>query len=136
MQPTPYLFFNGTCAEALAFYAGALGGEVASIMRASEMPEDFRVPEDRKDWIMHAELRIGDGALMASDNITGTSGTMAGASILLSYPTLGEAKRVFETLADGGAVTMAFKPTFWSAGFGTLTDRYGVQWMVGCDEQA
>ena len=37
-------------------------------------------------------------------------------------------------LADGGEIHMAFEPTFWGAGFGTLRDRFGTRWMVNCDE--
>ena len=136
MQPTPYLFFNGNCAEALDFYAQAFGGEVADKMLASDMPpsEDFPIPDDRKGWIMHARLVIGDGEIMASDNLMGESATMDGSSVLMSYPTAAEAKAVFDTLAEGGEITMAWEPTFWSAGFGTLRDKFGVRWMVGCDE--
>jgi hypothetical protein len=40
------------------------------------------------------------------------------------------AQRVFDLLADGGAVIMPFAPTFWSDGFGMLKDRFGTHWMV------
>ncbi|MDU8943530.1 VOC family protein [Ovoidimarina sediminis] len=43
-------------------------------------------------------------------------------------------REVFDTLADGGQVRMAYKPTFRSPGFGTLTDRFGVHWMVSSTE--
>ncbi|MCR9137493.1 MAG: VOC family protein [Alphaproteobacteria bacterium] len=135
MTPTPYLFFNGQCAEALAAYADIFGGEIMETMPASQMPPDFPVPDDRKDWIMHARLRIADGYLMASDNIMGNSEAMAGASVMMSFPTAAEGKSVFDRLCEGGDVQMAWAPTFWSAGFGTLTDRFGVKWMIGCDEE-
>ena len=41
-----------------------------------------------------------------------------------------EARRVFDGLSEGGKVGMAFGPTFWSPGFGSLTDRFGVPWMI------
>ncbi|MCY6381136.1 VOC family protein [Hoeflea prorocentri] len=135
MTPTPYLFFNGECAQAIAAYVAIFQAEILEQMPASDMPPDFPVPEDRKDWIMHARLRIGDGHIMASDNIAGDSQPMAGSSVLLSFPTAAEAKTVFDKLADGGTVDMPWAPTFWSAGFGTLTDRFGIRWMIGCDEQ-
>ncbi|MBC6408716.1 MAG: VOC family protein [Rhodobacteraceae bacterium] len=104
------------------------------MMPASAMGDAFPVPDDKKDWIMHASLKIGAGDLMASDDIFGTSGAMQGASVMLSYPTVAEAKTIFEKLSDGSEITMPFAPTFWSLGFGTLTDRFGVHWMVGSDE--
>jgi len=30
-------------------------------------------------------------------------------------------------------VTIPFSPTFWAAGFGMLTDKFGVSWMVNCE---
>ena len=85
------------------------------------------------DAVMHAALKIGDGWLYASDDPSGDADAMAGASIALSFPTVDEAQRVFGALADGGEIRMAFEPTFWSPGFGTLTDRYGTRWMIMAD---
>ena len=41
-----------------------------------------------------------------------------------------EGQRVFKALADGGQVAMPFEKTFWSEGFGMVTDRFGTPWMV------
>ena len=134
MTPTPYLFFNGQCAEAIAAYAEIFGGEIMEHMPASDLPPEYPLPDDRKDWVMHSRVKIGDGYLMASDNIMGESAGMEGCSVMMSFPETARAKDVFDKLADGGDVEMAWAPTFWSAGFGTLTDRFGIKWMIGSDE--
>lgn len=134
MNPTPYLFFNGQCAEAMAVYAEIFGGEILEQMPASQLPPEYPVPDDRKGWVMHARMRIGDGHLMASDNIQADTPAMAGSSIMVSLPTAAAAKPIFERLAEGGSIGMAFAPTFWSAGFGVVTDRFGVKWMIGTEE--
>ena len=134
MTPTPYIFFNGECAQAIASYAEIFGGEIVEQFPASQMPPEYQVPDERKNWIMHARVKIGDGYIMASDNIMGESPRMAGASVMLSFPTAAEGKAAFDKLAQGGEVQMAWAPTFWAAGFGTLTDRFGIKWMIGCDE--
>ena len=134
MTPVPYLFFNGNCAEAMAFYADTFGGKIGMTMKAGEMP-DIPVPDDRKDWIAHGDVSVGDGSLMMSDNIFGQDQTMEACSVMLSYPTVDEARGIFDKLAEGGEVTMAFEPTFWAAGFGTCTDRFGVRWMIGTDAE-
>lgn len=138
MHIAPYVFFNGNCAEALAFYMDALGAELHMKMLASEMPPDpnFVVPDDKKDWILHANIMIGDAGIMMSDNFMGESPAMDGCSIMLNYPTAAEAKQIYDRLADGAEIDMPWAPTFWSAGFGTLRDKFGVRWMVGTDEQA
>ena len=134
MTPTPYLFFNGQCAEAIAAYAEIFGGEILEQLPAAQLPPEYTPPKDRMHWIMHARVKIGDGVLMASDNIMGDTPAMAGASVMVSLPQAPEARAAFDKLAEGGEVQMPFAPTFWSAGFGTLIDRFGIRWMIGCDE--
>ncbi len=45
-----------------------------------------------------------------------------------------EAERLFNALAEGGSVQMPLGPTFWAASFGMFTDRFGVAWMVNCEQ--
>jgi PhnB protein len=42
--------------------------------------------------------------------------------------------RLFNALAKGGQITMPLNDMFWGAYFGMLTDQFGVQWMVNCDQ--
>jgi len=133
MTPTAYLFFNGNCAAAMEAYANILQGEILEQMPATELPPEIPMQEDRRDWILHARMKIGEGEVMMSDDIFADSAPMAGCAISLNYPTVDQAKSVFDRLADGGHVQMAWDATFWSAGFGMLTDRFGVKWMIGTD---
>ena len=135
MQPVPYLFFRNTCAEAMRFYAEVFGTGDPDIMTFESMPDDekAKMPGVPASAVMHAALKVGDGWIYASDDSSREFKPMSGTSIALSFPTAEEAKRIFETLAEGGDVRMAFEPTFWSPGFGTLTDRYGTRWMVMAD---
>lgn len=134
MTPTPYLFFNGNCRDAIETYAKIFGGTIEALMPATEMPAEYPVPDDRKNWIMHCTLVFDGGRLMASDSLYETSDKMAGSSVMMVFPTNDAGKRAFDALADGGEITMAYEPTFWTAGFGTLTDRFGVRWMISTDE--
>ena len=115
-------------------YADILGGEIVTRMPASELPPEYPVADDHKDWVLHSELQFGDGKIYASDSIMGETSAMAGCSVMLSLATHDEARTVFDKLADDGEVEMPFAPTFWSAGFGTLTDRFGTKWLIGADE--
>ena len=48
-----------------------------------------------------------------------------------------EADRLFAGLvAGGGAATMPMQEMFWGAYWGSLTDRFGVQWMINCAAKA
>ena len=41
-----------------------------------------------------------------------------------------EARRWFDALSDGGQVVMPFGESFWSPGFGSLIDKFGIPWMI------
>ena len=133
MSLSPYVFFNGSCRAALTFY-GEIFGSTPELMDASGMPPDIPVPEDRKDWIMHGSVPVAGGVLMASDDVFDESAPMAGCGVQVDMPTAADGKAVFDALAEGGQVRMAWEPTFWSAGFGTLTDKFGIRWMIGTSE--
>ena len=46
-----------------------------------------------------------------------------------------EAERIFEALAEGGNGTACpSDTTFWAARFGMLADRFGIPWMINCEE--
>ncbi len=68
---------------------------------------------------------------MASDGRTGPPPD-GDDDIALSLATTdaGEGERVFNALAEGGQVTMPLEEVFWGGKFGSLTDRFGVQWLV------
>jgi PhnB protein len=134
MKVEPYLFFEGTCEKAIEFYRKAIGAELEMLMRYKEAPEPpppGMVPPGWDDKVMHASLRIGETRVMASDDCTLQSKAGFSPSITASDSAQGE--RLFKALADGGKVTMPFSKTFWSPGFGILTDRFGIGWMVNCE---
>ena len=129
-QLNTYLFFDGNCADAMRFYERTLGGKL-SLMTHAESPMAAQTPPGSADRIMHARLDFDGGMLMASDWIAGQPyGGMKGFSLSLIYPTAAEARRMFDTLAQGGQVTMPMDKTFWAEVFGMLVDRFGAPWMV------
>jgi PhnB protein len=129
----PYLFFNGSCEEAIEFYRKALGAEVEMMMRFKESPEPLppgAVPPGFENKIMHSCFRIGKTTVMASDGDSTDKPSFQGFSLSLSVPNEAEADRAFNALADGGQVKMPLAKTFWSPRFGMLEDRFGIGWMI------
>ena len=129
----PYLFFNGSCEEAIEFYRKALGAEVEMMMRFKETPEPLppgAVPPGFENKIMHSCFRIGQTTVMASDGDSTDKPSFQGFSLSLSVPNEAEADRAFNALADGGQVKMPLAKTFWSPRFGMLEDRFGIGWMI------
>jgi PhnB protein len=130
LQVQPYLFFNGRCEEAVNFYKTAIGAEVLMMSRFGEAPDPGMSSPDTANKIMHATLQVGDTILMASDGDCKGGASFQGFSLSLSAADQSEAEQLFNALADGGQVQMPLTKTFWSPGFGMLTDRFGVGWMV------
>lgn len=130
-----YLFFDGNCAEAMHFYEETLGGKIGMMMTHAQTPQAPgapTLPPGSADLVMHARLELDGRALMASDWMGGEQPYpgMHGFSLSLVYPTVAEANKVFDALAQGGKVTMPMQKTFWVEIFGMLVDRYGTPWMV------
>ena len=133
MQVQPYLFFDGRCEEALAFYRRSLGAEVAMLMRFKDCPVPTApgmVPPGGEDKVMHANFRIGETVVMASDGQCGGRPSFQGFSLSLTAANEAEADRLFAALADGGQVQMPLAKTFFSPRFGMVADRFGVSWMI------
>jgi len=128
-----YLFFNGDCEKAVAFYSKALGAQVEFMMRYKESPEKpppGRLPPGFEEKIMHCSFRVGSTRVMASDGCATEKTKFEGFSLSISVPNEAEAKRVFTALSDGGKVNMPLAKTFWSPCFGMAEDRFGIGWMV------
>jgi PhnB protein len=134
MQLSTYLSFNGNCAEAFKFYEKCLGGKLADMMKWGDSPMADQTPPGWKDKIMHAHLQVGDQVLMGADAppqmFSGNHGFSA--SVGVTDPK--EAERIFSALSEGANVQMPLAKTFWSPAFGMLIDRFGIPWMVNCQQ--
>lgn len=134
MKIVTSLSFHGQCREAMEFYANVLDGTLTSAHHYGEGPPGMPVDPRYKDWLMHAWLEIGDQAIMGADLLPEFAPNVAkpknGFDVTLHTGDLDEAKRIFGDLSEGGEVVMDFAPTFWSPGYGSLIDRFGVPWMV------
>jgi PhnB protein len=125
----PYLFFGGNCREAFTRYAEVFGGEL-DVMTMGDVPEG-EVPPGREDVVIHASVRIGDDVLMGSDDPESDPfGPVQGMMVSYDAADTADAERVMAALSEGGTVTQELIPTFFSAGFGMCTDRFGTPWMV------
>jgi PhnB protein len=136
MQVQSYLFFNGRCEEAIEFYKKALGAKVEMMMRFKEAPGDHKPTPGTENKIMHACVRIGDTAVMASDGMAQGQPEFKGFSLTLNAKDGAEAERLFTALSEGGKVQQPLIETFFSPKFGMLSDKFGVGWMVVVEQAA
>lgn len=135
-----YLTFNGNCEEAFNFYKSVFGGDFQYMGRFKEMSGngEYPVSPDDAEKIMHVSLPISkETTLMGSDTAGEWGATFVQGnnfSISISTDTKQEAERLFNGLADGGRITMPLSKTFWSEYYGMLTDKFGINWMVGLSD--
>ena len=137
MVVQPYLYFHGRCEEALAFYERALDAEVTFKMRQKEAPGNYAAEGEAGERIMHASFKVGQTTLMATDGMPGDSmtPTYSGFSISVSLDSEAKGEKIFNSLAEGGQVRFPWQPTFWAKGFGMVTDKFGVPWMVNVENK-
>ncbi|MBM3117255.1 VOC family protein [Jeongeupia naejangsanensis] len=137
MHVQAYLTFNGRCDEALAFYQQAIGAKVGMLMRNKDAPPGSGCDGLDEVWlnkVMHCDFTVGDSQLMGSDGMPGSPPqAMSGCTLSIATSDLEQGRRMFDALADGGNVQMPYQQTFWARGFGMLTDRFGINWMVNCE---
>jgi PhnB protein len=136
-----YLNFDGNCEEAFNFYKSVFGGEFNYIGRFSDMPksEDFSIPEADLNKIMHIGFPIGTSILMGSDIGGDWAPTYVQGnnfSVSVTADSKEEADRVFNSLSQGGEITMGLEMTFWGDYFGMLIDKFGVNWMVSFNDNS
>jgi PhnB protein len=130
MNLQPYLFFDGKCEEALDFYKKAVGAEPKMLMRFNQAPDQSMISPGSENKVMHAQVQIGDTTVLMSDGRCTGNTNFQGFALTLTAKSETEADKTFDALANGGKVTMPMAKTFFSPRFGTLTDKFGVGWMV------
>lgn len=134
MKIVTSLSFNGQCREAFEFYASVLGGKVTAAFPYGEGPPDMPVSPQYKDWLMHCWMEVGDQALMGADMpiewASNIDKPKNGFDVCLHSDDVDQARGWFDALSEGGRVVMPFEKTFWSAGYGSFIDKFGIPWMV------
>jgi PhnB protein len=136
MQLIPYLTFNGQCEAAFKFYEQCLGGTIVTMMPYVGTPAENSVPAPCRNRILHATLMVGDEVLMGSDGPPDRYEKTQGFSVALQIKNPADAERIFHALAENGTVQMPLQQTFWAVLFGMLVDRFGIPWLVNCEQAA
>jgi PhnB protein len=135
-QLHPYLIFNGQCEAAFKFYEQCLRGKIEATMTHGDSPMAQKVPAEWRNKIMHARMTIGDAVLMGSDAPPDHYQEPKGFSLSVGTKDPAEAERIYNELSAGGKVEMPLQQTFWAAKFGMLVDRFGIPWMINCEQPA
>jgi PhnB protein len=130
-----YLNFAGNAQQAFDFYKSAFGGDFSSVVRFKDLPmEGVTISKEDEEKIMHIALPIGeDNVLMASDVLESLGQQLVqGNNVYVSvHPTSREeADRIFTALSEGADIEMPMGDQVWGDYYGSLKDKFGIQWMV------
>jgi PhnB protein len=134
MKMNPYLSFKGDCEAAFKFYERTLGGQLGAIFRYGGTSLAGHVPADWPDKVMHGSLTLGDQVLMGGDVAPDRYEEPRGISLSLQITSTADAERIFRELAKDGRVVVPLEKTFWAALFGMVVDRFGIPWLINCEE--
>ncbi|MFV0426148.1 MAG: VOC family protein [Beutenbergiaceae bacterium] len=139
-----HLNFRGNARLALEFYQSVFGGNLAITTYA-----DLGMPADARgaDSVVFGQVEAEGFTVMAYDIPGETGGLLAGAGatrrengmtltdqacfVCINASTLAEVQSYWDALADGASIVEPLAASAWSAGFGMLTDRFGVTWSAG-----
>jgi PhnB protein len=132
LEATPFLLFDGNCAEAMTFYHQCLGGEL-QLTKLGDTPMKAQFPAEKHGRIINAHIKSGNVEFsatdwMASPTYEPVQGNMS--AVFVTGDAFDEMKNVFDKLAVG-AETDRFQ-ALHELPFGTygqFYDRFGVHWI-------
>lgn len=130
LHVTPFLLFDGNCAEAMAFYKSCFGGELM-LTRLGDTPMKDSLPPVQHGRITYAHLKSGAVELSGTDWLHPSRMPVRGnmTAIYVSGEA-DELKPIFGRLSEK-ADTQTFVPLAQMPFglYGRMTDRFGVEWF-------
>ena len=128
---TPFLLFDGNCAEAMTFYQSCLGGELA-LTKVKDSPLKDQMPPEHHNKVIHAHLKSGAIEFSATDWLHPTRTPKQGNTVCLNINggKFGELKAIFDKLSTGADKQVFDDLRDLPFGtYGHLADKYGVHWF-------
>ncbi len=134
-QIHPYITFNGNCREAMTFYKESLDAEL-SMQTIGESAVANHMPTEAQSNIVHARLVKNGSVVLLGSDMVGPEGFVKGNTITLFLECSSEEEihTLFTKLSSDANVTYPVSTEFWGGLYGTLTDKFGINWMVSYDK--
>ena len=131
---SPYFTFNGNCREAMTFYQGCFGG-ILNFQSIADAPSSNELPQKMKDCILQASL-ISEKLVLTATDLMDDEHLIKGnsLSILLNFDKEEDIKACYQKLSEGGQNGHPLKLNFWGGWFGTVTDKYGNNWLLSLNK--
>jgi PhnB protein len=112
--------------------------EMAAASKVSADRVPSCIPKD-KNLVMHMSMIImGGHELMGSDAPESMGFKVSQGNnvyIMLQPDTRSETDKLFKGLSQGATIEQELQDMFWGDYYGSLKDKFGVQWMFACPEK-
>lgn len=136
LRCTPFLLFDGNCAEAMTFYHACLGGEL-TLTKLGDTPMKDQFPPEKHERIINAHLKSGEIEISATDWMAAPDYEPKYGDIFAIF-VLGEGydelKTVFDRLSEGAQHDRFQELHDMPFGtYGQFFDRYGYHWIFKGD---
>ncbi|MFY1696643.1 MULTISPECIES: VOC family protein [unclassified Solwaraspora] len=140
---TTHLNFRGDARAALQFYQSVFGGHLTVVTYG-----DFGMPKEAPDAdkVVFGQITADNGFNVMAYDVPGHAPapaapaattrehgmTLTGDRFFVSVrgESAEEVGALWDKLADGAESIEKFGPSQWAPGFGMLTDRFGVTWIL------
>ena len=137
IEVSPFIQFDGNCEAAFTFYKSVFGGDFEFLYRYKDIPTETPLTESDKEKIMHISLPLMKSInLLGTDTLNPTTPTQE----TVNHITIGirtnneeETCRLFNALAKDGKVTQPLQKEFFADLFGSVTDKFGINWSFNCN---
>lgn len=134
---TPFLLFDGNCAEAMTFYKSCLGGEL-TLTRVKDTPMKAQHSAEQQEKIIYAQLNSGAFEISATDWLHATRKPKQGNTVALRLHggTYSELRAIFDKLSEGADKSLLDDLRDLPFGsYGHLADKFGVHWFFQGDKR-
>ena len=131
MKIIPTFNYAGQCEEALELYKKAFNAEILCLMRYSKAnPSDYnwKLSEEQKNYIYHAELLIRDQKIIMSDNIDVPFAPNPSSFLTVTFDAPEEVRRAYDVLKENSQTIYPLEKTSYSALRVVFTDKFGFRW--------
>ncbi len=132
LSSSPFIMFDGECAEAMEFYHECFGGEI-TLTKVSDTPMKDQFPPEKLNRIIYGNLKSGNIDISATDWMSDEVMRKTGNNITIYI--VGDAgdefKSTFEKLSAGAQSDETYQALHELpfGEYGQFTDKYGIAWI-------
>lgn len=135
----PWINFNGNTEEAFGFYKSVFGGEFAKVVRFKDLAGvGAHMSEGEDEKILMISLPVGNGTQLMGNDVPESMGSTNEhenrSKIYIEAESKEEADRICAELSQGGEIEFPMGDAPWGSYYGSLRDKYGIEWMISFDQ--